>query len=244
MPLTIALLDASLGTKHTERNFRREVHDNPTVDARLRVFNVNEGTLPPSLCPGDTAFDAAIVTGSQASVYDDRPWIGPLKDRVRRGLDAGLPMLGVCWGHQLLAEALGGRVEGGDYELGYVSVEQVDAQGDALAAETSLFSDPIFEGIPSPFTVFATHSDYVVDVPPGATVLARNATGVQAFRHGRAVGVQFHPEYDRSTAEKMIRSKNLPQARLAQAQATCTDANVRAAQAPKQLFANFCAQIE
>lgn len=235
MPLAIALLDASLGTTHTRRNFLREVHNNPALDARLRVFDVNDGTLPPSLAPPETPFDAAIITGSQASVYDNRPWIAPLKAHVRDGLAAGLPMLGVCWGHQLLAEVLGGRVENGDYELGYVSVESATSEPFA--------GDPLFEGIPSPFTVFATHADHVVEMPPGATVLACNDASVQAFRKGPAVGVQFHPEYDRDTAHTMIRAKKLPAARLDAARATCTDANVRAAQKPKRLFANFCAQV-
>jgi GMP synthase (glutamine-hydrolysing) len=232
MALTIALLDASLGTDHAERNFRRE------IDADLAVYNVNRGEMPASLAPSGAGgadapapFDAAIITGSQSSVYDDRPWIAPLKERVRQGLAAGLPTLGVCWGHQLLAEVLGGRVEGGDYELGYVEVEQVH-------------DDPIFEGIPDPFTVFATHSDHVVEMPPEATVLARNPVGVQAFRQGRAYATQFHPEYDLQTARSMIESKDLPASRLDTAHATCTDANVEAARAPKRLFDNFCAFAE
>jgi GMP synthase (glutamine-hydrolysing) len=137
-----------------------------------------------------------------------------------------MPILGVCWGHQLLAQVLGGTVKGGSYELGYVQVEQEEP-------------DPIWEGLPNPFTVFATHSDHVVALPPGATLLASNETGVQAFRRGSAYAVQFHPEYDLRTAKAMIDSKDLPDDDVQAALDTCTDENVAAAQPAKQIFDNF-----
>lgn len=226
----IAVLDASLGTPHAERNFKRE------VDATLTVFNVEDGEMPPPIgSPAPppqgnghvkSTFDGAIITGSQSSVYDDRPWIQELSQWVEGAIADTLPILGVCWGHQLLAQVLGGTVKGGAYELGYVQVEQ---EAD----------DPIWEGVPDPFTVFATHSDHVVAMPPNATLLASNETGVQAFRHEQVYAVQFHPEYDLRTAKAMIRSKNLPQSDLQTALDTCTDENVEAAQSPKRILGNF-----
>lgn len=225
----LALIDASLGTPHAERNFTRE------VDAAITVFNANDGEIPPPIgepAPVRTqdgpsqAFDGVIISGSQSSVYDDRPWIHELSRWVEGAVADGLPILGVCWGHQLLAQILGGTVEAGAYELGYVRVAQ---EAD----------DPIWTNIPDPFTVFATHSDHVVSLPPGATLLAANETGIQAFRHERVYAVQFHPEYDRHTAEAMINSKDLPADDLQAALDTCTPENVTAAKAPKQLFENF-----
>jgi GMP synthase (glutamine-hydrolysing) len=222
----LALLDASLGTPHASRNFVRE------VDASLTTYQVNEGEMPPPIgAPpaernGVPPVDGAIISGSQSSVYDDRPWIQDLSRWVEGALADGLPLLGVCWGHQLLAQVLGGTVKGGNYELGYVSVHQEAA-------------DPIWDDIPDPFTVFATHSDHVVALPPDATLLASNDTGVQAFRSGPAYAVQFHPEYDRTTAEAMIRSKDLPDADRQAALDTCTPEAVAAARAPKRLFENF-----
>jgi len=232
----LALIDASLGTPHAKRNFQRE------VDATLTVYEANEGDIPPpigeaSAIPTDEgpvqSFDGIIISGSQSSVYDEnRPWIRRLSRWTEGALADDLPILGVCWGHQLLAQVLGGTVRGGSYELGYVQVEQeVD--------------DPIWNGIPDPFTVFATHSDHVVELPPDATLLASNETGVQAFRAGPAYAVQFHPEYDRRTALAMIDSKTtLPDDEKDAARATCTDEQVRAAQPAKRVFDNFLEHVE
>ena len=225
----IALIDASLGTSRPKRNFRRE------VDAPLTAYDVNEGDFPPPVgeaSPKNSApFDAAIISGSQSSVYDDhRPWIQDLRPWVSDALADGLPLLGVCWGHQLLAQVLGGTVREGAYELGYVSVFQEHA-------------DPLWMGLPDPFTAFATHSDHVVELPPNADLLASNEAGVQAFRHDHADGVQFHPEYDLHTARSMIRAKSLPDETLQAARNTCTDENVRAARTTTQVLDNFLAHV-
>lgn len=231
--LHIAILDASLGTPHAKRNFPRE------LDARLSIFDVNEGDLPPpvttssGLYPSDdpSAFDAVVISGSQSSVYEDRPWIKQLSTWVEDAIATDLPMLGVCWGHQLLAQILGGRVEGGAYELGYVTVHRrVD--------------DPFFDGVSDSFTAFATHSDYVVDLPQGAKVLAENDASVQSFRHGSLFTTQFHPEYDEQTARAMIGAKSLPEATVRRALDTCTPENVNASNEVKRVFRNFIEYAE
>jgi GMP synthase (glutamine-hydrolysing) len=210
-----ALLDASHGADHTRRNFRRE------LDADLAEFDASAGDLPP-----DFDYDAAVVTGSKSSVYWDDPWIDALVDWVERAADR-LPVLGVCYGHQLLATALGGRVEAmDDVELGY---REVHRRGD----------DPLLAGVDSPFVAFETHSDRVVDLPPGATLLAENDRGVQAFRRGDCWGVQFHPEYDRSSAETVTRGKDLPEERIESVVADIDADNYAAACRTKRLFDNF-----
>ncbi|PEN15373.1 GMP synthase [Longibacter salinarum] len=230
--LHIALLDASLGTPYAKRNFERE------LSATLTVFDVNEGDVPPPLKDEDALrqagirrpFDAAVITGSQSSVYHDEEWIAHLSTWVRSAVAADLPILGVCWGHQLLAEVLGGRVEGGEYELGYTTVDL-------------LHDDRFFEGVDSPCTVFATHSDHVVEMPAEATVLAKNDASIQSFRHGSVFTTQFHPEYDLRTAESMIESKDLPMSTVQQALDSCTNENVQAAQDVKKVFDNFLSYV-
>jgi GMP synthase (glutamine-hydrolysing) len=227
----IALIDATLGDTHAQRNFERE------LEATLTIFRASEGEIPQPIAPEAEAkpaesnvtspYDAVIVSGSQSSVYHDEPWIAELATWVRGAIAADLPILGVCWGHQLLAQILGGTVEHrGAYELGYVEVEQVG-------------SDPLFDGVPDPFTVFATHADEVMDVPDDVTVIARNDAGIQAFRKERIYGVQFHPEYDMRTAEDMIQRKDISMRTIQRALDSVTPDNVEAAQEAKTIFDNF-----
>lgn len=232
----LALIDASLGTPHAKRNFPRD------VNAQFTIYDANDGEIPPPI--GDRgpvrtedgpiqSFDGIIISGSQSSVYDeDRPWIQTLSRWMEGAIADGLPILGVCWGHQLLAQVLGGTVRGGPYELGYVEIDQ----------ETD---DPIWEGLPNPFTAFASHSDHVVALPTDATMLASNETGVQAFRYEQVYAVQFHPEYDRETGEAMIDSKTtLSEEERDAARRTCSPENVDAAQATKQIFDNFLEHVD
>jgi GMP synthase (glutamine-hydrolysing) len=182
--LRFALLNAAHDGANTRRNFRRE------LDADLVEFDATDGHLPEN-----TDFDGVVVTGSRSSVYWDEPWIPPLVDYVAEAAEAGLPILGVCYGHQVLAEALGGRVAGMDsFEIGYNTVYR---RGD----------DELFDGISEEFTAFTTHGDTVVELPPTATLLAENEYGVHAFRDGHCWGVQFHPEYDADTAREVAEGK-------------------------------------
>ena len=140
------------------------------------VLFPKEGPLP------DLAGLAHIVVlGSTSSVYDDgeaRAWIEEDLAWLRRADAAGVPVLGICFGAQLLAAAFGGAVEpAGGQEIGWVTIDSTDPE---------LIP-------PGPWLEF--HHDRCLP-PPGATVLARNALGVQAFRVGRHLAVQFHPEVD------------------------------------------------
>ncbi len=232
----LALIDASLGNTHAQRNFTRE------VDATLTIFRASAGEIPQPIASEEDAkpaearvappFDGVIISGSQSSVYHDEPWMAELATWVRGAIEADLPVLGVCWGHQLLAQMLGGTVEDrGAYELGYVEVDQVE-------------DDPLFDGIPDPFVAFATHSDEVTALPDDVTVLARNEAGIQVFRKGRTYGVQFHPEYDMRTAEDMIQRKDISMRAVQDALDSVSSNNVEAAQQTKQLFTNFLNRVQ
>ena len=221
--LRFALLNAAHDGANTRRNFRRE------IDADLVEFDATAGDLP-----DDTDFDGVVVTGSRSSVYWDEAWIPALVDYVAEAAAAGCPVLGVCYGHQVLAEALGGRVAGMDgFEIGYNEISR-------------LREDPLFDGIGDSFTAFTTHGDAVVELPPSATLLAENEHGVHAFRDGHCWGVQFHPEYDIETARDVTDGKRdqIGDARVDTVLESITPAAYDAACEAKALFENFTAYAE
>jgi len=138
--------------------------------------------------PGDCG--RAIVTGSAAMVSDREPWSETTAAWLHRAVTAGVPVLGICYGHQLLAHALGGTV--GDnprgLEVGTVAVERLAAGGNDLFGAT----------MPTLFSANMSHRQSVLELPPGAIPLARSAREpCAAFAVApRAWGVQFHPEFD------------------------------------------------
>ena len=219
----LVLLNAAHKAVDTRQNFIRE------LDANIEVFHNPSGEFPDSY-----NYDGVVVTGSAASVYWDREWIGQLKTWVGGAVEAGLPVLGVCFGHQLLADVLGGRVEDmGEYEIGYRTVIHDN-------------ESRLLEGIGDSMTVFTTHSDRVAEPPPGSTVFARNEYGIHGFRKDRVMGVQFHPEYDMETAELVASGKDdqLSDERLQNVLDGITDENYAAACEAKQLFDNFLEYVE
>ena len=213
----LALLNAAADHQNTARNFRRE------LDADLVEFTVQAGQLPSSF-----DFDGCVVTGSRASVYWDDDWIQPLKTWVGAAIDRGVPFLGVCFGHQLLADVLGGTVEDmGEYEIGYRDITHV---GD----------EPLFVDINHEFRAFTTHSDRVSELPPGATKIAWNDYGIHGFRKDNVVAVQFHPEYDMDTARTVTNGKDeLSPEKKAAVLSGITQENYHRACEAKILFDNF-----
>jgi GMP synthase (glutamine-hydrolysing) len=169
----------------------------PTVRARCGTFaDMFARALGPfELEPVDARADplprpsaaALLITGSSASVVDRAPWVLRAEAWLRDVVAAGTPTLGVCFGHQLLAQALGGEVRRNPRgrEMSTVSIEP-------------LAPDALLDGLPSPFLANACHRDTVVAPPPGAVVLARSALDDhQILRFGEGTyGVQFHPEFD------------------------------------------------
>jgi len=139
--------------------------------------------------PMPDAVAGAVITGSSAMVPERLAWSERTAAWLRAAVAADLPMLGVCYGHQLLAHALGGSV---DYnprgrEIGTWEIERLPASAD----------DPLIGALPGRFLAHATHLQTVVRPPPGAVVLARSALDdCQAIRFApRVWGVQFHPEF-------------------------------------------------
>jgi GMP synthase-like glutamine amidotransferase len=147
---------------------------------------------------------AVLVFGGSMHVdqEDEHPWLRVEDDLLRRALDAGTPVLGICLGAQLLAKAAGAWVgPAAQPEIGWYPVELTDAAAD----------DSVFSRLPRRFDAFQWHY-YAFDVPPGALELARNDACPQAFRVGdRAWGVQFHPEVTLDQVRSWIDDKeNVP----------------------------------
>tara|TARA_Y100001001_G_scaffold160701_1_gene183810 strand:+ start:752 stop:1519 length:768 start_codon:yes stop_codon:yes gene_type:complete len=133
--------------------------------------------------------DAVMVTGSHAMVSDGEAWSEALKPWLREALDRGLPMFGVCYGHQLMAEAFGGSA--GYHPRGR------ECGTRTLTLTEAGRGDPLFGALPDTFAAQLTHAQSALSRPEAATVLAANEHDPnQALRYGPAqYSVQFHPEF-------------------------------------------------
>lgn len=144
---------------------------------------------------------AAIITGSWAMVSDRQPWSETTAAWIRRAVALDMPLLGVCYGHQLMAQALGGSV--GDHpagrELGCLPVERLAAGA----------ADPWLADCPPRFLAALTHVQTVLRLPAGATALARSAHDAhQIVRYSpTAVSTQFHPEITPAILAACIRAR-------------------------------------
>ena len=156
-------------------------------------FDVQKLELPER--PQD--YDAYLVTGSSAGVYDDLPWIEPAKDFLRSAKGRA-KLVGVCFGHQLMAEAFGGRV-----------VQSPKGWGIGLHRYDVVNREPWMDGA-GPVFAPASHQDQVVEQPPATeVVLASDFTpyAALAWTDQPAVSFQFHPEFDPAYATALIEAR-------------------------------------
>ena len=149
-----------------------------------QTINVAKGEPFPD--PG--ALEGVVITGSAAGVYDDLPWLEPLRDFIRRGYQQRTPLLGICFGHQIMADALGGDVRKSPKGWGlgrhtYQVTERPDFMPQAAAT----------------LAVACSHQDQVLVPPSDAKViLASDFTpnAGLAYRNGAALSFQPHPEFE------------------------------------------------
>ncbi len=153
-------------------------------EAVIIDVQANESLPDPSKCRG------VVITGSHAMVTDHLPWSDRILEWLPEILRENIPYMGICYGHQLLAQAMGGEV---GFHLGGKEIGTVDIE---LSPESN--NDPLFKTMPGHFPVHVTHSQCVLRLPPGAVTLASNSfEPYHAIRIGScAWGVQFHPEYN------------------------------------------------
>jgi GMP synthase (glutamine-hydrolysing) len=142
--------------------------------------------------PDPATYDGLVVLGGAMGANDDAdsPWLAPVRERIREHANAGVPVLGICLGHQLAAVALGGEVE-------------TNSRGQTFGLRTLGWTpdahlDPLMSTVATPRRGVHWHDDVVTAVPDGAVVLARTeGVEVQAARYAPSVwGVQHHPEVD------------------------------------------------
>lgn len=187
---------------------RAEMGDYPEMFARLladrglefRAYHVEGMEFPQDVheCEG------WLITGSRHGAYEDHPFIRPLEDFIRRAYAARVPLVGICFGHQIIAQALGGKVE--RFEKGWaVGPTDYDFGGERI-------------------TMNAWHRDQVTELPPEATRAASNAFCENAaLVYGdRAFSVQAHPEFTDRFVEGLMRTRGkgvVPDAVMADAAA-------------------------
>ncbi|MEI4485705.1 type 1 glutamine amidotransferase [Frigidibacter sp. MR17.14] len=154
-------------------------------DLEFRTYHVEGMVFPADVrdCEG------WIITGSRHGAYEDHPFIPPLEAFIRKAYEAEVPMVGICFGHQIIAQALGGRVE--KFDGGWtVGTQPYDFEGESL-------------------TLNAWHQDQVVTLPPGAEIIARGETcAIAGLRYGdRALTVQAHPEFGDAVVEGLMETR-------------------------------------
>ena len=155
----------------------------------IATYDVTAGAFPCDV----KACDAYVITGSAAGVYDPLPWIGELKDFLHRA-DGQAKLVGICFGHQIMAEAFGGRVAKSEKGWG------LGLHSYAVQHKAGWMDSAASAAIP------VSHQDQVIVKPPQAEVLGGSdftPNGILSYGRG-AISFQFHPEFDNDYAEVLV----------------------------------------
>jgi GMP synthase (glutamine-hydrolysing) len=152
--------------------------------------------------PVASHYSGVVISGSAAMVTRREAWSEYTADWLRQSVQSGVPILGICYGHQLLAQALGGRVDyhPGGREMGTAWIHR------APAAQ----HDELFAAMPARFPAHVTHMQSVLGLPPGAEVLAWSSFEAHhAVRFApRVWGLQFHPEFTALAMQHYLRLRS------------------------------------
>lgn len=161
-------------------------------DIETQIYNVEAGEYPANI----HECDVYITTGSKASVYEDLPWLHEFKSFIRTLHDNQIKLVGICFGHQLIAEAFGGKTEKSDKGWGVgVSVNQI--------LHNKSWMQPPLENL----QIIVSHQDQVVRLPERAELLASsNFCPNYMYQIDQTIlSIQGHPEFSKAYSEKLMR---------------------------------------
>jgi GMP synthase-like glutamine amidotransferase len=150
----------------------------------------------PEPLPDPTGLEAILITGSPAGVYEDHHWLDPLRDFIRAAYAANIPMLGVCFGHQIIADALGGDVRKSEKGWG------LGRHTYAVAKDLPFAID-----LPAEISVACSHQDQVITPPGEARVFLSSPFAPNAglaYANGVTLTLQPHPEFEDSYAQALV----------------------------------------
>jgi GMP synthase-like glutamine amidotransferase len=192
---------AILETGHPPGDLAGRFGDYPAMFANLlgpefalEPFDVQAGDLPADAA----SHHAYLITGSPAGVYDPLPWIAPLSEFIRGVKDR--KMVGICFGHQVMAEALGGHVE-----------KSHKGWGSGLHRYDVVRREPWMNGAVTEIAAPASHQDQVVVQPPNTRIVATSdftPFAALAWTDRPAISFQFHPEFTPDFAKALIRERH------------------------------------
>jgi len=169
----------------------RRAADRAGLAVEMENFAVFEDEYPVDV----SDFDGYVISGSRKSVYDDEPWISRLGEFVRLIHTRRIKLVGICFGHQLIAEALGGKTMGADVGWG-VGIHDYDIK------QPAWFMAPGTES----FSLIVSHQDQVVDLPDGAVLLAGSSFCPNSLYtiEDHILAMQGHPEFSREYSRDLI----------------------------------------
>jgi len=149
----------------------------------ISIYDLTADQFPVDL----HACDGYIITGSQFSAYDDVPWIHKAKALVANLYQEKIPTIGICFGHQLIAESLGGKVEKAQDKGWGIGVQNWEITNKA---------DWMGENAPDDLSLLASHQDQVVDLPENSQIIASSDfCPIAGFQTGAMLSLQGHPEF-------------------------------------------------
>jgi GMP synthase-like glutamine amidotransferase len=216
MPRITIIETGLVGTEYRERHgtypqmFERMIASADPSIASDVVSIANGQRLP-----DPAGLDAILITGSAAGVYDDFDWIAPLEEFVRTAYDKRVPMVGVCFGHQLMAQALGGDVRKSEKGWGIGRHVYRLAPGNGLVEGDEI-------------AIACSHQDQVITPPASARTIMSSAFTPHAgllYANGAALSVQPHPEFTADYADALcdLRRGRTPDAVVATAKASLAE---------------------